>query len=338
MAQILLTGGNGYIGSHTAAVLAERGHQLVIVDDFSNSERDAPDRLRQLTGMAIPVIEADIRDRSALSGALSPYAIDAVIHFAALKAVQESETDPLRYYDMNIGGTIRLLQFMEERGIRHIVFSSSATVYGQPEFSPIPESAPTRVENIYGRTKQIMEILINDLARTRKLLGAANLRYFNPVGAHPSAMIGETPRGAPNNLMPYICQVAAGTRPLLQIFGNDYDTPDGTGVRDYIHIMDLAEAHALAVERVLANDETFTVNLGTGIGISVLELLHAFEAATQRKIPYKIVSRRAGDVASYYADPGAAERLLGWKARLGIHDMCRDAWRWEAGRAGLVNV
>jgi UDP-glucose 4-epimerase len=338
MAHILLTGGNGYIGSHTAVVLSERGHEVIILDNFSNSGRDVQGRLRRLTGKTFPLIEADIRDTAAVTAALGDYPVDAVIHFAALKAVGESEADPLLYYDMNIVGTIRLLEAMQARNIRRIVFSSSATVYGQPDSSPILEDAPTRVQNIYGRTKLVMENLITDLARTGKLLGAANLRYFNPVGAHPSAMIGETPTGVPNNLMPYVCQVASGIRPFLQVFGNDYDTPDGTGVRDYIHVMDLAQAHAAAVEHLLANDTAFTVNLGTGIGISVLDLVHAFEHANNRKIDYKIVPRRPGDVASYYANPGAAEKLLGWKATLGIEDMCRDAWVWEARRTGINDV
>jgi UDP-glucose 4-epimerase len=338
MAQVLLTGGNGYIGSHTAVALTERGHQVVILDNFSNSRRDVPDRLSRLTGKTFPIIEADIRDTATVSAALAAFPIDAVIHFAALKAVGESEADPLLYYDINIVGTIRLLEAMQARNIRRIVFSSSATVYGQPDSSPILEDAPTRVQNIYGRTKLVMENLITDLARTGKLLGAANLRYFNPVGAHPSALIGETPTGVPNNLMPYVCQVATGERAVLQVFGNDYNTPDGTGVRDYIHVMDLAHAHALAVEYLLGNDTAFTVNLGTGIGISVLDLVNAFESATNRKVPYKVVPRRPGDVASYFANPGAAEKLLGWKTTLDINDMCRDAWTWEASRAGINDV
>ena len=338
MAQVLLTGGNGYIGSHTAVALSERGHQVVILDNFSNSQRDVPDRLHRLTGKTFPIIEADIRDTATVSAALAAFRIDAVIHFAALKAVGESEADPLLYYDINIVGTIRLLEAMQARNIRRIVFSSSATVYGQPDSSPILEDAPTRVQNIYGRTKLVMENLITDLARTGKLLGAANLRYFNPVGAHPSALIGETPTGVPNNLMPYVCQVATGERAVLQVFGNDYNTPDGTGVLDYIHVMDLAHAHALAVEYLLGNDTAFTVNLGTGIGISVLDLVNAFENATNRKVPYKVVPRRPGDVASYFANPSAAEKLLGWKTTLDINDMCRDAWTWEAKRAGINDV
>jgi UDP-glucose 4-epimerase len=338
MAHVLLTGGTGYIASHTAVALAARGHDVVLLDNFANSDRDVPDRLKHLTGRTFPVIEADVRDTTAVTAALAEFPLDAVIHFAALKAVGEGEADPLLYYDMNIIGTIRLLQAMQARNVRRIVFSSSATVYGQPDFSPIPEDAPTRVQNIYGRTKLVMEDLISDLARTGKLRAAANLRYFNPVGAHPSAMIGETPRGVPNNLMPYVAQVATGERPHLNVFGNDYDTPDGTGVRDYIHVMDLAEAHVLALEHIMDNDVSLTVNLGTGIGISVLDLVHAFERATGREIPLNIVPRRAGDVASYYANPELAEKLFGWKAKLNVDDMCRDSWAWQARRAGINNI
>ena len=339
MTRVLLTGGAGYIGSHTAVALIERGHEVVILDNFANAERDVPARLERLTGRAnIPVIEADIRDTAAVRAALAAHPVEAVIHFAALKAVGESEADPLLYYDMNIIGTIRLLQAMQAQNVRRIVFSSSATVYGQPDSSPIPEDAPTRVQNIYGRTKLVMEDLISDLARTGKLQAAANLRYFNPVGAHPSAMIGETPRGVPNNLMPYLTQVATGQRPFLNVFGNDYATRDGTGVRDYIHVMDLAEAHVLALEHILGNDVALTVNLGTGIGISVLEMVQAFERATGRHIPLNISPRRPGDVASYYANPAMAERIFGWRARLNIEDMCRDSWRWEAARAGINDV
>ncbi|MBU6426150.1 MAG: UDP-glucose 4-epimerase GalE [Rhodospirillales bacterium] len=336
--RILLTGGAGYIGSHTAAVLAERGHEIVILDNFANAERDVPARLRRLTGQDMTIIEADIRDTDTVTAALKAHPVEAVIHFAALKAVGESEADPLLYYDMNIIGTIRLLQSMQAAGVGRIVFSSSATVYGQPDSSPILENAPTRVENIYGRTKLVMEDLIRDLARTGKLKAAANLRYFNPVGAHPSALIGETPRGVPNNLMPYVTQVATGERPHLNVFGKDYPTRDGTGERDYIHVMDLAMAHALAVEHICANDVSVTVNLGTGNGTTVLELVKAFETATGREIPVNIAPRRAGDVASYYANPALAEQLFGWKAALNVEDMCRDSWRWQAARAGVNDV
>ncbi len=336
--RVLLTGGAGYIGSHTAVALAARGHKIVILDNFANAERDVPARLERLSGVAMPVIEADIRDVDRVSAALREHEIDAVIHFAALKAVGESEADPLLYYDMNIIGTIRLLQAMQAEGVARIVFSSSATVYGQPDTSPILEDFPTRVENIYGRTKLVMEDLIRDLARTKKLRAAANLRYFNPVGAHPSAMIGETPRGVPNNLMPYVTQVATGERAHLNVFGNDYATPDGTGVRDYIHVVDLAEAHALALEHIHGHDVSITVNLGTGQGTSVLELVRAFERATGREIPLVMAPRRPGDVASYYANPALAEAIFGWRAKLNVEDMCRDSWRWQARRAGVNDV
>ena len=338
MSRILLTGGAGYIGSHTAVALTERGHEVVLLDNFRNAERDVPERLRRLTGRTFAVIEADIRDTVAVTAALAAFPVDAVIHFAALKAVGESEADPLLYYDMNIVGTIRLLEAMQARGVGRIVFSSSATVYGQPDSSPILEDAPLRVSNVYGRTKLVMEDLIRELARTGKLKACANLRYFNPVGAHPSALIGETPSGVPNNLMPFVVQVATGERPHLNVFGNDYETPDGTGVRDYIHVVDLGEAHALALEYLLDNDVSLTVNLGTGNGTSVLEMVNAFEAATGREIPLNIAPRRPGDVASYYANPALAERLFGWKAKLGVAEMCRDAWKWQARRAGINDV
>jgi UDP-glucose 4-epimerase len=338
MPNILLTGGAGYIGSHTAVALLARGHTVTLLDNFANAEREVPDRLAQLTGAEILVVEADIRDVETVATALADQNIDAVIHFAALKAVGESEADPLLYYEMNIVGTIRLFEAMQKAGTKNLVFSSSATVYGQPDASPILENAPTRVQNIYGRTKLVMEDLGADLVRTGFLKGVVNLRYFNPVGAHSSAMIGETPSGVPNNLMPYITQVATGERPYLQVFGNDYDTPDGTGVRDYIHVMDLAEAHALALEYILQTPGALTVNLGTGTGISVLDMIHAFERATGRTIPFKISPRRPGDVASYYANPSLAERLFNWKAKLTVDDMCRDSWRWQARRAGINDV
>lgn len=336
--RFLLTGGAGYIGSHTAVALVQRGHDVIILDNFSNARRDVPHRLERLIGREIKVIEADIRDTPAVTQVLRQNSVTAILHFAALKAVGEAQADPLLYYDANIIGTIRLLQAMQAAGLNRIVFSSSATVYGQPEHSPIPEDAPTMVETIYGRTKLVMEELINDLVRTGKLKAALNLRYFNPIGAHSSALIGETPLGVPNNLMPYITQVATGDRPKLNIFGADYPTRDGTGERDYIHVMDLAEAHALAVEYVCAHDCAKTLNLGTGLGTTVLELVKAFETATKRKIPLQIVPRRPGDVPSYYANPELAEQLLGWKARRTLEDMCRDSWRWQAVCAGLDDL
>lgn len=333
MARVLLTGGAGFIGSHTAVVLIERGHEVVLLDDFSNAARDVPERLRRITGSVPAVIEADIRDAPAMRRAMAAVTPDVVVHFAAKKAVGESEADPLLYFDANIIGTIRLLEAMRDANVRRIVFSSSATVYGEPDACPIREDAPLRVTNVYGRTKLVMEDMIKDLARTGVLGAAAILRYFNPAGAHPSGLIGEAPSGVPANLMPYLCEVAEGKRPHLEIFGDDYPTPDGSGVRDFIHIMDLAEAHAAAVDRILAQDDAFTVNLGTGAGYSVLEMVAAFKRATGIAIPCRIAPRRAGDVAACYADPGLAERLLGWRATRGIEAMCRDAWRWQSGIA-----
>jgi UDP-glucose 4-epimerase len=336
MARILLTGGAGFIGSHTAVVLLERGYDVVLLDDFSNAARDVPARLRRITGVGVPLIEADIRDEAAMAAALAAFPIDAVIHFAAKKAVAESEADPLLYYDSNIVGTVRLLAAMRRAGVGRIVFSSSATVYGEPDECPIDEQAALRVTNVYGRTKLVMEGMITDLVRTRTLKAAAVLRYFNPVGAHPSGLIGEDPTGVPANLMPYLCQVAEGKRPYLNVFGDDYPTHDGSGVRDFIHVMDLAEAHEAALRRVLGTDGDFTVNLGTGTGYSVLDMIGAFEGATGVKVPYKIAPRRPGDVAACYADPARAATLLGWRATRGIEDMCRDAWRWQS-KIALTN-
>ncbi len=328
--RVLVCGGAGYIGSHTCVVLAERGHEVTIADNFCNSSPVVLDRLAQLTGRAPDARNVDVRDAVALAALFAGQRFDAVIHFAALKAVGDSCERPLAYFDNNISGTISLLRAMRDAGVGRLVFSSSATVYGEPQSVPIDEDAPLSSTNPYGRTKLVMEQLIGDVCAADPGLQAISLRYFNPVGAHPSGLIGEAPSGVPNNLMPYICQVAAGKRERLQIFGGDWPTVDGTGVRDYIHVMDLARAHAHALEALEEVRGHLPLNLGAGRGISVLQLLRAFEAASGRDIPYRIVDRRAGDVAEVYADPARAERLLGWRTELDVDAMCRDAWRWQS--------
>lgn len=329
--RILLCGGAGYIGSHTYVELVGRGHEVYIADSLVNSSPVALQRLHRITGAPVPFHQVDMRDRAGLAEvfAAGP-AFDAVVHFAALKAVGESCERPLDYFENNISGTITLLQVMKQAGVRRLVFSSSATVYGDPERVPVREDARLQVTNPYGRTKLVMEELIQDLCRHDAQFRAANLRYFNPVGAHPSGLIGEDPAGIPNNLMPYICQVAVGRRERLQVFGGDYPTLDGTGVRDFIHVLDLARAHADALDYLFKADRSLTVNLGTGQGVSVLELLRGFERASGRAIPYQIVERRPGDVAEVYADPALARELLGWEAKLGVDAMCEDAWRWQS--------
>ncbi len=328
--RILVPGGAGYIGSHACVVLAERGHEVVVADNLCNSSPAVFDRLQRIIGRSLEFHRVDLRDREATAQLLLQGRFDAVMHFAALKAVGDSCERPLDYFDNNIGGTIHLLQAMRAAGVRRLVFSSSATVYGDPDAVPVREDAPLRVTNPYGRSKLVMEQLIGDLCAAEPDFRAAILRYFNPVGAHPSGLIGEDPRGTPNNLMPYVCQVAVGRRERLQVFGGDWPTVDGTGVRDYIHVMDLARAHADALEALEREQRGFTVNLGTGNGVSVLQLVQAFERASGRPVPYGIVDRRAGDVAQVYADPALASRLLGWKAGLDIDAMCQDAWRWQS--------
>lgn len=332
--QILVLGGAGYIGGHTSVVLAERGHQVVIADNFSNSSRAAVARLEQVIGAPVPLHEIDIRDAVALARLFSEHAFDAVMHFAALKAVGESCIRPLDYFDNNISGTISVLQAMHAANVRRLVFSSSATVYGDPAQVPVREDAPLQATNPYGRTKLVMEQLIGDLCTADPQFRAAVLRYFNPVGAHPSGLIGEDPNGPPNNLMPFVCQVAVGRRQRLQVFGNDYPTADGTGVRDYLHVMDLARAHVDALDYLCSKDRNVTVNLGTGRGVSVLEMIKAFERASGKSISYDIVARRPGDAATVYADPSLAHELLGWKAELDLDAMCRDAWRWQQMNPG----
>lgn len=328
--RILLCGGAGYIGAHTYVELVARGHRVHIADNFSNSSPRVLGRLERITGQPPVCHTLDLRDRAATHALFDTHAYDAVVHFAALKSVGESCERPLDYFENNIGGTIHLLQAMRDAGVRRLVFSSSATVYGDPERVPIHEEAPLRVTNPYGRTKLVMEELIGDLCRADPDFQVVNLRYFNPVGAHVSGLIGEDPAGIPNNLMPYICQVAVGRRERLSIFGGDYPTRDGTGVRDYIHVTDLARAHADALAAQAHAGGNLTVNLGTGQGVSVLELVRAFARASGRDIPYEIVGRRSGDVAEVYADPTRAQALLGWRAGLDVDAMCEDAWRWQS--------
>jgi UDP-glucose 4-epimerase len=328
--KILVTGGAGYIGSHTCVVLLEAGHDVTVIDNLCNSSAIALERVQELAGKSLRFVQGDVRNRSDLDKAFEG-GVEAVIHFAALKAVGESCEQPLRYFDNNIGGTISLMQAMEAHQVRRLVFSSSATVYGQPDSVPVKEDAPLRVTNPYGRTKLVMEELIRDWCAAQPEASAVLLRYFNPVGAHPSGRIGEDPRGVPNNLMPYIAQVAVGRREKLQVFGSDYPTPDGTGIRDYLHVMDLADAHVKAVDFAAAHPGCEVFNLGTGRGYSVLEVVRAFEAASGRAVPLDIVARRAGDVAELTADPAKARsgEHLGWVAACGIEAMCRDAWRWQ---------
>lgn len=328
--RVLVCGGAGYIGSHTCVALAERGHEAVVVDNFCNSSPMVLERLARITGRAPTVHCLDVRDADALAALFSRDRFDAVIHFAALKAVGESCEKPLDYFDNNIAGTIVLLKAMQAAGLRRLVFSSSATVYGEPASVPIAEDAALSATNPYGRTKLVMEQLIGDVCAADPAWQAISLRYFNPVGAHPSGLIGESPNGVPSNLMPYICQVAVGKRERLQVFGGDWPTVDGTGVRDYIHVMDLAQAHVHALEALDGVQGHLPLNLGVGRGVSVLELVRAFEGASGRAVPYAIVDRRAGDVAEAYADPARAERILGWRAERDVDDMCRDAWRWQS--------
>lgn len=328
--RILVCGGAGYIGSHACLDLAARGHEVVIADNFANSSPKVLERLKHLSGKHLQAYQVDMRDRAAITGVLARGCFDAVLHFAAFKAVGESCERPLDYFENNIGGTIHLLQAMHAAKVSQLVFSSSATVYGDPEQVPVGEGARLSATNPYARTKLVVEELIGDLCRSDPGFRAINLRYFNPVGAHESGLIGEDPRGIPNNLMPCVCQVAVRRRERLQVYGGDWPTPDGTGVRDYIHVSDLARAHADALDYLAGGGDGCTVNLGTGRGISVLELVHAFENASGRDVPFEVVSRRPGDVAEVYADPSLASKVLGWQARLGIEAMCRDAWRWQS--------
>ena len=326
---VLLTGATGYIASHTWLSLLASGYAVVGVDDFSNSSPSVLGRIGQLAGCEPAFERADVCDPSALQRLFREHSPDAVVHFAARKAVGESVAKPLDYYSNNLGSLFSVCRAMHASGCRRIVFSSSATVYGTPEHLPITEDAPLSATNPYGQTKLMGETILRDLVASDDRWKVATLRYFNPVGAHESGLIGEDPRGTPNNLMPYVAQVAVGRRTHLQVYGNDYDTPDGTGVRDYIHVSDLADGHAAALQYLFDADRSLTVNLGTGQGCSVLDVVRAYAQASGRDIPYVFAPRRPGDVAACYADPTRAAELLGWRARLGLDRMCADSWRWQ---------
>ena len=329
MATILLTGATGYIASHTWLALQDAGYRVVGVDNFANSSPVVLERLAELAGAPIEFERADVCDAQALDAVFARHRPAAVVHFAAFKAVGESVSQPLGYYRNNLGGLVNTCETMQRHGCRRLVFSSSATVYGAPERLPLREDAPTSATNPYGATKLMGEQILRDVGAADPSWQTACLRYFNPVGAHASGRIGEDPRGTPNNLMPYVAQVAVGRRDKLAVFGNDYPTPDGTGVRDYIHVTDLAEGHVAAVRWLLSHPGSLTVNLGTGRGYSVLELVRAYEAASGRAVPYEIVARRPGDVAACWADPALARETLGWEARLDLARMCEDSWRWQ---------
>lgn len=326
---ILVTGGAGYIGSHTCVELLNAGYAVTVFDNFCNSNPESLARVERITGKKLGLVRGDVRDRAALVSALRASGADAVIHFAGLKAVGESVAKPLDYYDNNVVGTLRLLEAMHECAVRILVFSSSATVYGDPQRLPLTEDHPLSATNPYGRSKLMIEDILRDLYRSDPNWRLGLLRYFNPVGAHASGLIGEDPQGVPNNLLPFVAQVAVGRREYLNVWGDDYPTPDGTGVRDFIHVVDLALGHLKALARLRENAECLTVNLGTGVGYSVLDMVRAFEGASGRAVPYRIAARRPGDVASCYADPKLALSLLGWKAERGLDAMCADAWRWQ---------
>ena len=327
---ILLTGGTGYIGSHAAVELLQTGREVVIADDLSNSSADVAERIARITGKKPKFYEADVSDRAATERIFAENDIEAVMHFAGFKAVGESVAEPLKYYRNNLDTTLTLLETMRAHGCKRFVFSSSATVYGEKNPIPYDETMATgQCTNPYGWTKHMIEQILRDTAAADGEMSVVLLRYFNPIGAHESGLIGEKPNGIPNNLMPYITQVAAGMRDHLNVFGNDYPTPDGTGVRDYIHVVDLAKGHLAALDYAMTHKGAEAVNLGTGIGYSVLDVVLAFEKANGIRIPYEIAPRRAGDLPAYYADPAKAENLLGWHAERSLEDMCRDAWRWQ---------
>lgn len=326
---ILVTGGAGYIGSHTCTELIQAGYEVILVDNFSNSKLDVVNNIRLLTDKAFTYYKADLLEQADIRRIFEQHEIEAVIHFAALKSVGESVTKPLLYYTVNLTGTLNLLNEMERAGVKKLVFSSTAAVYGEAEEIPIKESNPLQATNPYGRTKQMMEQVLLDLTNFQSEWGVTLLRYFNPVGAHPSGKIGEEPVGTPDNLMPYLTQVAAGKYAEFQVYGNDYATKDGTGIRDYIHVVDLAKGHVKALEYTLDLQGTEAFNLGTGTGYSVLEVIKTFQQVTGKQIPYKVTSRRPGDVGVSYADPSKAYQLLQWKAEKSLEEMCRDAWNWQ---------
>ena len=329
MAKILVTGGSGYIGSHTVLELLNKGYEVVVVDNLSNSSYESLRRVQKLTGKQVVFYEKDIRDVAAMEEIFTEHKFDAVIHFAAFKAVGESCRLPLKYYDNNISGTVGLLRVMEKFGVKKIIFSSSATVYGTPERLPLDENCRLSTTNPYGSTKLMMENIMQDVYKADNEWNIILLRYFNPVGSHESGLIGEDPKGIPNNLMPFVAQVASGKLQCINVFGNDYDTPDGTGVRDYIHVVDLALGHIAAIEQ--CNDNGVHIyNLGTGHGYSVLDMIHAFEKACGKTLPYKICDRRPGDIAACYACPDKAEKELKWKAKFGIEEMCASQWKWQS--------
>ena len=331
MAKVLITGGAGYIGSHTALELLNEGYEVVVCDNLYNSSEESIKRVEELTGKQVTFYEGDVLDEKALEAMFEAEKIDAVIHCAALKAVGESVQKPLEYYHNNITGTLTLMGVMDRMGVKNIVFSSSATVYGSPEIIPITEECPKgECTNPYGWTKSMMEQIMSDVQKAKSDWNVVLLRYFNPVGAHESGRIGEDPKGIPNNLMPYISQVAVGKLEKLGVFGDDYDTPDGTGVRDYIHVVDLAIGHVKAIDYILTNPGLDVINLGTGVGYSVLDMVKAFSKACGKEIPYEIKPRRAGDIAMCYADPKKAKEVLGWEAKRGLDEMCADTWRWQS--------
>lgn len=327
--RILVTGGAGYIGSHTLVELLAKDHEVCVVDNFSNSDKTALDRVSQISGKNFPHFEADIRDKSALQGIFQDFRPEAVIHFAGLKAVGESVEQPLRYYDVNVTGTLCLLAAMNQVGCKKIVFSSSATVYGEPKYLPIDEDHPCSPTNPYGRTKLIGEQILTDWQKATPNSSAVLLRYFNPAGAHPSGRIGENPRDLPNNLMPILADAAVGKRAQIFVFGDDYETTDGTGVRDYIHVTDLARAHVMSLDYAVARDGAIAFNIGSGLGYSVFEMLKAFSRAAGRPIPYRVVPRRNGDIARSIADPARANTVLCWRANLSLEEMCTSSWNWK---------